>query len=126
MAEQIDDPWNMIEQKEYASFDKEKDNTLILTMLENSFTPRSNPQYGNIQYDFQVIEVIEPGVIKTFSPSSNRLMVKLKEHIPLEGKTFKIVRIGEGFKTDYTLDKIELTKDQKKAMDETPSQDKTT
>lgn len=107
MAEQIDDPWNMIEEKEYAAFTEEKKNTLVLTMLENGFTPRKNPQYGNIQYDFQVIEVEEPGTIKTFSPSSNRLMVKLKEHIPLEGKTFKMVRIGKGFETGYTLELIE-------------------
>jgi len=110
MAEQIDDPWNTIEEKEYAAFNVEKDNILILTMLENGFTPRKNPQYGNIQYDFQVIDVSEPGQIKTFSPSSNRLMVKLKEFIPLENKTFKIQRIGEGFKTDYEVEQVEIPK----------------
>jgi len=51
----------------------------------------------------EVIETKEPGVIKVFSPSSNRLMRKLKEQRPLEGKTFKIERFGEGFSTDYAL-----------------------
>jgi len=124
MSDQIDDPWNMIEEKEYAAFKEEKKNILNLTFLENNFTSRKNPQYGNLQYDFQVMEVEEPGLIKTFSPSSNRLMNKLKAEVPLEGKTFRIERFGKAFDTDYTIEKIELTTDQKKTVDETKAQPK--
>lgn len=111
MAEQLDDPWQQIEEKEFASFDEQvNQNVLYLIFLDNAFTPKKNPQYGNIQYEFQVMELIEMGKIKTFSPSSNRLMVELKKHIPLLDKAFKITRIGEGFGTKY--DVVLLTKEQ--------------
>ena len=82
-----------------------------ITFINNTFTPKVSPQFGNLQYEFEVIETKEPGIIKIFSPSSNRLMRKLKEVRPLEGKTIKIERFGEGFKTDYAIaDRTEAIK----------------
>lgn len=102
--ESIPNPWEQISEKEFVSFDKEKNNNVIdIQFIDNNFTPKVSSQYGNLQYEFEVIERKDPGVIKTFSPSSARLMRKLKGELPLEGKWFKIERFGEGFTTDYAL-----------------------
>ena len=116
MSEQLDDPWGQIEDKEYVSFNEEKNNNVVeITFMDNTFSPKVSPQFGNLQFEFNVIETKEPGIPKTFSPSSNRLMIKLKAERPLEGKTFKIERFGEGFKTDYAIaDRTQALKQQEK------------
>lgn len=104
MNEQIEDPWDNISEKEFVTFDKERNNNVIeIQFIDNKFVPKVSPQFGNVQYEFEVIEFKEPGRIKTFSPSSARLMRKLKEERPLESKWFKIERFGEGFQTDYAI-----------------------
>lgn len=115
MAEnkQINDPWDNISDKEYVTFDPEKNNNVIdIQFIDNKFVPKVSPQFGNTQYEFEVIERKELGVIKLWSPSSARLMRKLKEQRPLEGKWFKIERFGEGFLTDYELAQMEVPKTQ--------------
>lgn len=105
--EQINDPWEQISEKEFVGFDKERNNNVIeIQFIDNKFVPRVSPQFGNVQYEFEVIESKELQVIKTFSPSSARLMRKLKELRPLEGKWFKIERFGEGFGTDYSIAEV--------------------
>lgn len=102
--EQISDPWDNISDKEYVTFDMDKNNNVIeITFIDNKFVPKVSPQFGNTQYEFEVIEPKEPGIIKLFSPSSTRLMRQLKKYTPLEGKTFKMERFGEGFLTDYEI-----------------------
>lgn len=102
--EKVQDPWESIPDKEYVTFDKDTNNNIIeIQFIDDKFVPKVSPQFGNTQYEFEIIERKELGVIKLFSPSSTRLMRKLKEHRPLESKWFKIERIGEGFLTDYEL-----------------------
>lgn len=102
--EQINDPWEQISEKEFVGFDKEKNNNVIeIQFIDNKFIPKVSPQFGNVQYEFEVIERKDLEVIKTFNPSSARLMRKLKAELPLEGKWFKIERFGEGFSTDYAI-----------------------
>lgn len=109
--EPINDVWETIEDKEYVSFDMEKNNNVIeIQFIDNNFNPKISPQFGTLQYEFEVIESNDLDHIKTFSPSSNRLMRKLKEHRPLASKWFKIERFGEGFKTDYEIVEVKKTK----------------
>lgn len=101
---QIADPWDTVNDKEYVVFDVEKNNNVIeVTFIDNQMEPKVSPQFGSLQFNFNVIETREPGIIKIFSPSSQRLMRKLKELRPLEGKTIKMERFGEGFATDYDI-----------------------
>lgn len=104
MSEQLNDVWDTIEDKEYVTFDKDKNNNVIdIKFIDNTFNPKVSAQFGNLQYEFEVIEEKDREHIKIFSPSSSRLMRKLKENRPLEGKAFKIERFGEGFNTDYEI-----------------------
>lgn len=108
--EKVLDPWDDISEREFVTFDKDKNNNVIeIQFIDNKFIPKVSPQFGNIQYEFEVIERKDLGVIKTFSPSSARLMRKLKEQRPLEGKWFKIERFGEGFNTDYAITEMKVT-----------------
>ena len=119
--EKLADPWEQISDKEYVSFDPEKNNNVIeITFIDNKFIPKVSPQFGNTQYEFEVIETSEPKVIKLFSPSSARLMRQLKKHLPLEGKTFKIERYGEGFLTDYEIAEMKQTKQTEVPQEQTP------
>ena len=112
--EQISDPWENISDMEYVTFDIDKNNNVIeITFIDNKFIPKVSPQFGNTQYEFEVIESKEPGIIKLFSPSSSRLMRQLKKQLPLMDKTFKIERFGEGFNTDYEIAEMKQTKQTK-------------
>ena len=112
--EQISNPWENISDMEYVTFDIDKNNNVIeITFIDNKFIPKVSPQFGNTQYEFEVIESKEPGIIKLFSPSSSRLMRQLKKQLPLMDKTFKIERFGEGFNTDYEIAEMKQTKQTK-------------
>lgn len=107
--EKVQDPWDTIPDKEYVVFDKDANNNIIeVQFIDNKFVPKVSPQFGNMQYEFEVIETKEPGVIKLFSPSSARLMRKLRKELPIEGKTFMIEREGEGFTTDYKITEMKV------------------
>ena len=59
--------------------------------------------YGNRTYTFAVVEA---GIDKLLGITSKRLMLRLKEHNPLEGKTFTIERIGRDMDTDYNVSEV--------------------
>lgn len=119
--EKVADPWDDISEREFVTFDKDKNNNVIeIQFIDNKFIPKVSPQFGNVQYEFEVIERKDPGVIKTFSPSSARLMRKLKGQRPLEGKWFKIERFGEGFTTDYAIAEMKVTT--QAPIEQTPTQ----
>jgi len=61
--------------------------------------------FDKVSYTFTVVE---DGVEKLMGVTSKRLMLKLKEFHPLEGKDFTIKRIGQNMETDY--DVIEMVK----------------
>lgn len=43
---------------------------------------------------------------KLMGVTSKRLMLKLKEYHPLEGKTLKIERVGRDMETDYKVSEV--------------------
>ena len=119
--EQINNPWENISDKEYVTFDVDKNNNVIeITFIDNKFVPKVSPQFGNTQYEFEVIETKEQGVIKLFSPSSAKLMRQLKKLLPLEKKTLKIERYGEGFQTEYEIAEMKQTKQIEVPLEQTP------
>ena len=101
--EQIDEvelgSWDEIEPIQYVSFDQGK---VTVRFTTDTFTKGLN-KFKKTAYAFSVVEGKSD---KILTITSKRLMLKLKEHLPLEGKVFEIVRIGEGMDTDYTIKEI--------------------
>ena len=56
--------------------------------------------FDRTQWGFQVEEQGEEAV---FSTASIKLMLQLKEHRPLTGKSFTITREGAGYETTYKV-----------------------
>jgi len=95
--------WDSIQEKSgFVRFEPENNNTVRVRFVTGEPEEGVN-KFGNTVYDF---EVVEDGHIKILQVSSMRLMLALKEKVPLEGVEVCIQRIGEGFKTTYNVELI--------------------
>ena len=88
-----------IEEVEYVKFDGEPP---IVRYTSSEFIVGRNP-YDNKTWTFTVVE---GKIDKLLSITSKRLMLKLKELHPLEGKVTKLERIGVGMDTDYNVTEV--------------------
>lgn len=72
----------------------------VTVQFQTSEFLRGINSFDKESYTFSVLE---DGVDKLMGVTSKRLMLKLKEYHPLEGKCFNIERIGQNMATDYTV-----------------------
>jgi|LGOV01.1.fsa_nt_gb hypothetical protein len=91
--------WDKIEEIVFVKFDQ---GIPRMRFRDDKFITGTNA-YGNQTWTFDVIEGKED---KMLSITSKRLMLKLKEARPLEGKIFDIERVGSGMETDYKLTEV--------------------
>lgn len=96
MADRVIGSFDDIEAIEFIKFDK---GVVTLRFTSSEFLIADNA-FNNTSYTFCVVEGKED---KQLSITSIRLMLKLKEHHPLEGKVFNIERVGVGMDTDYLV-----------------------
>lgn len=75
----------------------------VMVRFESSEFLKGLNSYNKTSYTFSVTQ---DGDDKLMGVTSKRLMLKLKEYHPLEGKTFTIKRIGVHMDTDYDITEI--------------------
>lgn len=88
-----------IQEIEYVKLNKEG---VIVKFETSNFIVEINA-YKNKQWSFAVSE---DGSDKLLSVTSKRLMLTLKQHHPLAGKTFLITRKGVGMEIDYDVEEV--------------------
>ena len=88
-----------IEEVEYVKFDE---GIPRVRFTSSEFVVGKNA-YGNKTWTFTGVEGT---VDKLLGITSKRLMLKLKEFHPLEGKVMDIERVGEGMETDYNVTEV--------------------
>lgn len=88
-----------IQEVAYVKFD----NGVVTVRFHSSEFLVGKNTFGNKSYSFAVVEGKED---KYMSVTSVRLMLRLKELHPLEGKVVKIERVGTGMDTDYNVTEI--------------------
>lgn len=79
-----------------------KKGTVTVTFESDEFLKGLN-SFNKTSYTFAVTEDTEE---RLMGVTSKRLMLKLKEHQPLGGKTFEIKRIGRDMDTDYEVKEV--------------------
>lgn len=89
----------------YMKFTSENQNSIRVRFIDNE--PRQAPSKFNKEqmvYEFEVIDLsVTTPEVKIWSVSSIKLMRQLESHIPLDGKSFNVIRSGEGMTTEYTV-----------------------
>lgn len=75
----------------------------VTVTFESSEFLKGLNTFGKQSYTFSVTQ---DGEERLMGVTSKRLMLKLKEHSPLVGKTFKIERIGRDMDTDYKVTEV--------------------
>lgn len=99
---------NLPESDNYVKFTLENNLMVQIRFIDNE--PRQVPSTrtrGKMNYEFEVIDLTTPEpTVKIWSVSSMRLMRSLSALVPLDGKSFQVVRTGEGMAIDYTLTRI--------------------
>jgi len=95
--------WESIEKSEPFFTFKTK-NTIKIQFLSNDFKTNETQFNGKkaVEYIFEGID-LDDAETKILSVTSKRLMLKLKEIRPLQGKNLSITRVGAGFSTDYIV-----------------------
>ena len=95
--------WNngALDEMEFLNFSKENEYTIKVKFLDNE-PQATNNKFGTPSFTFDVLDMIT-NTAKQFTITSKRLMRTLKSHLPIEGKTFDITRIGSGMDTDYEV-----------------------
>jgi len=88
-----------IQEVEFVKFD---DGKIRVRFTTSEFLVDQNV-YNNKTYTFSVVEGTDD---KLMGVTSKRLMLKLKNLHPLEGKVLDITRIGVGMDTDYEVDEV--------------------
>lgn len=98
--------WNdgSIDEVEFLGFSKENNNTVQYKFLENNPEAKVN-KFGSPSWAFEVLDLDSQTVV-THTITSKRYMRHLREHIPLEGKSFCVKRDGEGMDIDYQVTKL--------------------
>ena len=91
--------WDEIEPVVYVNLGQ---GSVKVRFTTDIFTKGVN-KFKKVVYAFAVVEGKSDKVLTT---TSKRLMLKLKELVPLEGKVLEIERIGEGMDTDYLVKEI--------------------
>ena len=93
-------------EREFIGF--KETNEITITFEENDFEKRktkfSTEDKASYINMFKVLN--HKGIQMFFSTGSSRLMNLLKEVRPLEGKSFRIIRTGANFETNYTIKEI--------------------
>ena len=93
----------IVEKSPFLKFTPENNYTLKVKFLGNNPDEQMN-QFGSVQYNFECIDKDDKDPhISILSVSSNRLMLELKKHSPLDEKEFVIHRTGTGFKTEFQV-----------------------
>ena len=89
----------------YASL---RDSTVVATFKSDEPLRTITNKYQQRQHDFAVTV---GGSDYLLGVSNKTLMRMIKEHLPLTGKTLKIItRSGHGFETQYTVEKVQHKK----------------
>jgi len=87
-----------------------KEHNPIIAQFEEDTYITAATKFGNNVYMFRISTTTKDN--KVFSAwlttSSKRLMLLLKKQLPLKGKTFEIMRIGEGYDTNYKVDPMKV------------------
>lgn len=97
--------WDSATQGSFVSYGEDGTATVLFT--DNDFEISEKPdKWGRSAYDFSVIQNNKSVVL---SVGSIRLMNALKTILPLEGKTVKISRTGEGTGTKYEVQDVTNT-----------------
>ena len=91
--------WDEIEPISYVNLGLGK---VTVRFTTDVFTKGVN-KFKKTTYAFSVVEGKSDKILTT---TSKRLMLKLKELIPLEGKVLEIERIGTGMDTDYLVKEV--------------------
>jgi len=87
---------------EFEDYVKLSDEPTEVMFLTNNFLKSKN-LFGNVSFIFKVIH---NGDEKKLSVTSKRLMGKLAQFHPLEGKKLSITREGTGFDTTYLVEEV--------------------
>jgi len=90
-----------LDEIEYIKFASSGESSVDVKFVTPDPTVSKN-QFGTKAYDFEVMD-LKTEDIKILSVTSIRLMRKLREFVPLEGKDFCITRRGKAMDIDYDL-----------------------
>lgn len=100
---------NLPEESEgYIKFTDENGFKVSVRFIDND--PHEVPSTftkDKMNYEFEVIDLNDPDVVKPWTISSVKLMRTLRMLRPLAGRAFEITRTGEGMKIDYVVAPIQ-------------------